>query len=221
MTEETVTIDNLSLTQLQKLSTQAKGLHSQYSVLPKKSKKQMYAYSQPSSGPSPTVTVSWNTSNPLTQEQFVKQAESITNQKREDIDWHIALSTDIRHIRDVQFSTNIKSGVSDVLSRLELATERLSIFENMMKGLKTTDMSTVTKDVAQAFDHGKAQVTKEGAIESGFSVKTLVYPKEFLLEQIVKLKAEIRDLEAKRDELNSKVKVSIVLHTKTAKMLGL
>ena len=167
------------------------------------------------------MTVNWTTSNPVTQEQFVKQTEAITDQRRRDIDRHIALSTDIRHVKDILFSTNIQSGVSTVMSQLELSTEQLSIFENMLKGLKSTDMSTVTKDVSQAFDHGKAQITKEGAIESSFSVKTLVFPKDFLVQNIQRLKGDIRDLEAKRDELNSKVKVSITLHAETARMVGL
>lgn len=219
----TVTIENLSLKQVQKLLTQLKGEHKKYSVLPAKAKK-MYGYStgqSGGSGPNATITVSWTTSNPVTEEQFVAQTEHITSQRQEDINRHVTISVDLRHVKSILFRANIDGGVDKVMGELELRMMQLTIYENMLKNLQTTDMSKVTKDVAQAYQHGVQQVTKEGAIDNSFSVTTLVYPKKFLSESVSRLKGEIRELEAKRDELNSRVKVTLTLHADTVKLLGL
>lgn len=219
---ETVQINDLSLKQVQKLLTQLKGEHKKYSVLPQKTKK-TYGYPGQTQAvvPAAVVTVSWTVSNPVTEEEFVRQANHITSQRQEDIARHIAIAQDLRHVKSVLFAANLTGGVDKVMSDLELRMTELTIYENMLKNLQTTDMSKVTKDIAQAYQHGVQQVTKEGAIDNSFVITTLIYQKQHLSDQVSRLKGEIRKLESERDELNSRTKVSLTLHTGTVKLLGL
>lgn len=215
----------LSLTQANKLLPTLKGLHKQFNLVPSEPK-QMRGYyggqAQTQTKVTNRVSVTWSATNPYTGDQFVSQMEANKAEVRDRIAFNIQISMDLRSFKEVVFRANIEAGVSEVLAQLELLVEQKKIFDALYKDLLKADSNTVTTNLAAVYETGMQQMNKEATDTSTtFTATQFVYTAEDLVETIGKLTKAIRELEAKRDELNSRTKVTLNFHPRVAKLLGL
>lgn len=214
---------DLSLTQANKLLPSLKSLHKQYNLVPSDKKKLQYPYNtQPvASKVTNKVSVTWSTSNPFTQEQFAEQMKAKIANDRAAVEFSLSISEDLRKFKSVVFRANLDSGVDQVLSELELLSEQRKIFDALHKECLKADANTIAKDLNAVYTSGIAAVTKDGAVAQNFTATQLVYTNEELVERLGTISKRIRELEAKRDELNSRTKVTLVFNPLVAKLLGL
>jgi len=202
----------LTLSQAGKILAQLKGLHSTFNVVGKASRygtvgEKLRAY----------VEVKWSTTNPLSSDEFLQHVADQEEYAKNQIERHFCIVQDVRRCKDVIFKANVESGITDILSDLELAKDRHLVYSNLFNKIAQLDMSDITANVSQAYRlHQKRESEGENLV-----VNRLLYTETDLHQKIAAIKKNIRELEARRDNLNSATKVTIVLHSDNAELVGL
>ncbi len=168
-----------------------------------------------------TFDVSYSTANPLNQEEFCKNVTTILDTIRKKVETYFKLYEDLRHVKDMIFTSNIETGLSTVLSKIEYLSREKTVYQTLYDSIKKVNASTLTKDVTSAYTKGIAMMDKDNSTVTCFSVKLSLFEESELKDKIAVLDSDLDTLEDERDKLNANAKVTFKLYDETAVLLGL
>lgn len=213
----------VSLTKAQKIMTKLTELLKQHEIVSKPANRYAALSSDFGNNGSykTVVNVSYSMSNPMDKQQFVDSVTRVQEEEKKRLDTYIKLYKDTRMCKDAIFCANVASGLSDVLSQLEVCQKLKSIANNMQQSMSKEDSSKWTQDVSKAYDNGLEIVQKEGSDITSFSVMVPLFESKTLEEAAFTLSKSIDSLEDKRDLLNASTKVKLNFSQETRTLLGM
>jgi len=165
------------------------------------------------------VTVDYQQTNPVTLTQFKSQVDQQIQESRLTIERHLRLERDYRKLRDLIFSANVRSGVSEILSKIENFENTKKVYVYLRNALdgRGYGNTNLTVDI----DASYAALSREkDSYSYNNNVKCAVYQKEELENKIKEITKSINVLEDERDKRNSLTKVELALDPATLEELG-
>lgn len=126
------------------------------------------------------------------------------------LDERITLQNDLNTIKQSIFKANIESGISDVLSNIELCNFQMNILQKSIKDVLNYP----------AHDNEYIRAIKDKIdYTSGYFTEPLINADE-LENKIKELRKKLNELENKRDKLNANMTIKVELNEKTLEILG-
>ena len=155
------------------------------------------------------VQVQYNANNPVTLETFKLQIDTKIKEARDEIDTYIRLKRDYRILKDLVFSANVNSRVSDILSQIEI----LEMVKNVYTSLLTKSVKPVNHHNQLTVDIDSSYAALSREKENNYSynnnVTYAVYNKPELKNKIQSISKKINELEDERDRINNNTSIQL------------
>ena len=173
------------------------------------------------------VTIQYSQNNPMKLDIFKEQINKRIEKAQEDVDTYVRQNVDYRKLKDAIFKANVGTGVSDVLSQMELLQLKKKMYQSLEKKLDSFSSGGMfgrsgglTVDIDASY--AALNRERENQYQYDSSVNCAVYEPDELQRKIKDITRHISTLEDKRDEINANTRVSLsFLDPRTLEDLGL
>ena len=153
-------------------------------------------------------------------EEMEDSLEEGVEDKREYYDAYLNLIADLSSVRQALFSGNVKSGVSEILNRIEDERRVKEFWETFLQNTSSDGTFIDTENMAEYYAT-QCERVKTLAVSSSFVVKREIYSKQELNQWIGDCVSKIDKYEDERDHLNHQFNITVELSPSTLAKLGL
>jgi len=128
----------------------------------------------------------------------------------------LMVNSDLKRLKNLVYDTNAKSGLSDILTQINLLTEEREFYKSIKKGL--AHVNYVMNDIDNLITTYQKKEQKD-SVEQPICVK--LFSDKYLDDIIVEYNKKILKLDINRDNLNATTKIDFEFSDASKKILGL
>lgn len=150
-----------------------------------------------------------------------QELQESVNNEIDNLQEYINLLEDLANVKEALFVGNIKSGISDILNRIEVQKKTKEIWERYQKGMPANRTNFVSTESLPDYYNSEIKRHQTLAVQSSFAVYREIYSEEELKDAIRECNKVIDQLEDQRDEINHTHRITVKLSETTTKALGL
>lgn len=144
--------------------------------------------------------------------QMVKDSVDVVETK-------LAIMKDYKKFKNWVYTLNAKSGLSDVLTQIDLLQEEKNIWTQIKSSMESQTFLPDNK-----FGELYNKLSTEGIRYSSTELSELklrIYNLDELKEKLRKINVELEEMETRRDQLNASTMIEFNFHKKTLDLLGI
>ncbi len=138
------------------------------------------------------------------------------------VETKMIIMKDYKNFKNKVYTLNAKSGLSDVLTQIDLLQEEKNIYDQIKSNMENITYLSETK-LGELYNKVKATTEKSYYSSSNefVDLKLKIFNLDELKEKLKKINIELEELETKRDQLNAGSIIEFNFHQKTLDLLGI
>jgi hypothetical protein len=156
-------------------------------------------------------------------EELIHNYEKLVRESVDAVATDLIILNDYKKFKNCVYTLNAKSGLSDVLTRIDLLQEEKNIYTQIKKNMETLTFLPDNKldDLYSRVKESTDKTYYSSSSDEFSNLKLRIFDMSELKDKLKKINVELDELETKRDQLNAGTMVEFSFHKKTLELLGI
>jgi hypothetical protein len=156
------------------------------------------------------------------EQELINNYNKLVKESIDVVETKMIIMKDYKNFKNKVYTLNAKSGLSDVLTQIDLLQEEKNIYDQIKSNMENITYLSETK-LGELYNKVKATTEKSYYSSSNefVDLKLKIFNLDELKEKLKKINIELEELETKRDQLNAGSIIEFNFHQKTLDLLGI
>lgn len=153
------------------------------------------------------------------EQELINNYNQMVKESVDSVESKLIMMKDYKNFKNCVYTLNAKSGLSDVLTQIDLLQEEKNIWGQIKSSMESQTYLPENK-LGELYSKLTADYTRYSSNELT-ELKLRIYNLDELKEKLRKINVELEELETKRDQLNASIVIEFNFHQKTLNLLGI